>query len=108
MPGTGKKPPPPTPEEILNEKFRMLSTFARGTAHDLNNILTSIAGNISLAMVYTDSDPAGVKKKLEDAEAALERAKEFTSNLVEMTKTTPAPKMETSISTLLKSITSNL
>jgi hypothetical protein len=72
--------------DSLDDKFRTLSTFARGTAHDLNNILTGVSGNISLALDYVGSDAAAVKQKLEDAEKSLIKAKDFIASLITVTE----------------------
>lgn len=41
-----------TIEELKNQKQDLLGIFVSSTAHDLNNILTGIIGNISLAKNY--------------------------------------------------------
>src|SRR5271169_3085666 len=50
-----------------------------GIAHDFNNILMSILGNISLARVGPQDK---ISKRLDEAEAAVLRAKDLTQRLL--------------------------
>ena len=83
--------------ELITRKFEALNAFARGAAHDINNILTSLAGNITLAQMYAESDPTVCLSKLAECVIALERAKKFTSNMVALTHGEPTLKFATSI-----------
>ncbi|MCJ7685166.1 MAG: ATP-binding protein, partial [Desulfobacteraceae bacterium] len=73
-------------EEIIrNQKLESLGILAGGLAHDFNNILTTIMGNISLAKMDADrgSDQYEV---LEEAEKASLRATHLTKQLLTFAK----------------------
>ena len=64
-------------------KLESLSVFAGGLAHDFNNILTSILGNIDMARDGADPESALM---LSDAENAVQRAKRLTDQLLTFAK----------------------
>jgi signal transduction histidine kinase/CheY-like chemotaxis protein len=70
-------------EERLRQtqKLESLGILAGGIAHDFNNLLTGILGNISLAL---DREPSSstIRKYLEDAVQASERAADLTRQLL--------------------------
>lgn len=79
-------------EEIVEEQVRVfesLEVFAAGLAHELNNILTGIMGNLHLALENGArrgrSDPA----LLEGAYAASLRVREVTRELFQMSRGEP-------------------
>ncbi|HTX72844.1 MAG TPA: ATP-binding protein, partial [Rectinemataceae bacterium] len=73
-------------EELLKtSKIESLGIFAGGIAHDFNNLLTSIIGNISLAKLDSERDPA-VHSILTEAENASLRAKDLTIQLLTFSK----------------------
>lgn len=67
------------------QRLESLGILAGGIAHDFNNILTAILGSISLAKYYEteNKDLLGI---LTDAEAASNRAKELTHQLLTFAK----------------------
>lgn len=67
------------------QRIESLGILAGGIAHDFNNILTAILGSISLAKYYEteNKDLLGI---LTDAEAASNRAKELTHQLLTFAK----------------------
>ena len=72
-------------EELLKvEKLESISVLAGGIAHDLNNLLTGVMGNISLARLYEES----VKKdeRLAEAEKASMRIRGLTHQLLTFSK----------------------
>ncbi len=74
------------------QKLEAIGTLAGGIAHDYNNLLSVIMGNITLAK----EDAAGNKEVelyLENAEVALSRAQDLTSLLITFSKG-GAPVME--------------
>lgn len=72
-------------QELLKiEKLESLGVLAGGIAHDLNNYLTGIVGNIGLAKMF--ADPAEKDKRLEIAEADAMRVKELTQRLLTFSK----------------------
>lgn len=72
-------------ELLVREKLESLGTLAGGLAHNFNNVLTALLGNIQLArMVLQPEDQAG--RYLDEALKAGERAKELTTQLVVFAK----------------------
>jgi len=68
-------------ELIRTEKLESIGILAGGLAHDFNNILTSILGNISLAKIDLESDDE-TYALLNDAEKASQRAQKLTHQLL--------------------------
>ncbi|GFO53173.1 hypothetical protein GMSM_01800 [Geomonas sp. Red276] len=68
-------------EMILSQKLKSLGVLAGGLAHDFNNIMTGVLGNISFAQTSL-SDPAKVATCLAQAEKASLRAVELTRQLL--------------------------
>lgn len=62
------------------ERLEGLSTLARGTAHEFNNLLTTIQGNVALASEELEGSPLG--EGLEGAMTATERAAELVQQLL--------------------------
>jgi PAS domain S-box-containing protein len=69
-------------------KMEAVSSLASGFAHDFNNILTAILGNISLAMddIPPDSEPANL---LRAAEESTLRGKDITDKMLALAKSGP-------------------
>jgi PAS domain S-box-containing protein len=63
------------------QKFESLGFLAGGVAHNLNNLLVGILGNVSLALESPDL-PADLAALLDDAVAASERAAALTAQLL--------------------------
>lgn len=66
------------------EKLESIGVLAGGIAHDLNNFLTGIVGNISLAMMYDDSREKDMR--LAEAEKACMQVKDLTHQLLTFSK----------------------
>ncbi len=72
-------------EELLKiEKLESIGVLAGGIAHDLNNLLTAIVGNISLARMH--QNPADKDRRLVEAEEASMRVKGLTQLLLTFSK----------------------
>jgi PAS domain S-box-containing protein len=67
------------------QKLESLGNLASGLAHDYNNILTSVIGNISLAKMKGNS-PEEIHEYLEEAEKGLARATGLTQRLVSFSR----------------------
>ena len=68
-------------QELLKaQKLESVSVLTGGIAHDLNNLMTAIMGNISLARMY--NDPAEKIRGLEKAESASRMVKELIQQLL--------------------------
>lgn len=73
-------------EEMLKvEKLESIGVLAGGLAHDFNNILTAIIGNIALGKQLADQD-SGIYRKLEEIERASFRARDLTQQLLTFAK----------------------
>ena len=64
-----------------NQEFESLSVFASGIAHEYNNLLTAIIGNLALAKMYAKPGYE-VYDVLAEAEKASLRAKDLTFQLL--------------------------
>lgn len=72
-------------EELFKtQKFESISVFAGGIAHDLNNLLTGVMGNISLARRH--ENPADRDEKLAEAERESMRIRDLTHQLLTFAK----------------------
>ncbi len=72
-------------EALKADKLESLGILAGGLAHDFNNILTGILGNISLAKMHSESSMP-VHDRLLAAEKASMRAKDLTQQLLTFSK----------------------
>lgn len=69
-------------EDLLKtQKLESLGVLAGGLAHDFNNILTAIIGNVSLAKMYAKPGDE-ITKRLTETEIACFRAKHITQRLL--------------------------
>lgn len=73
-------------QEMLRvEKLKSLTFLAGGIAHDFNNMLTGIMANVSLAQMGVGGEQ-GVRRSLEQAERACQRARDLTRQLMSFAK----------------------
>ncbi len=72
-------------ERYKRERLESIALLAGGIAHDYNNILTSILGNINLIQVYPNLDPE-LEEYVDDLEIATKQAKNLTNQLLTFTK----------------------
>ena len=74
-------------ERLTTSKLESLGTLAGGIAHDLNNILTVISGNIGLAQLEAPSDHSGnLLSFLAKAGQAAQHAARLSSQLLTFSK----------------------
>jgi PAS domain S-box-containing protein len=89
-------------EDLLRTlKLDSLGTLAGGLAHDFNNILTAVLGNINLAAVLVPPDSKALPRLVE-AEKATLRAKELTQQLLTFSKGGTPVRRTASIADLLR------
>ncbi|UCF83777.1 MAG: response regulator [Desulfobacteraceae bacterium] len=94
-----------TEEELLKvKKLESIAALSGGIAHDYNNLLTSIMGNISLAQTYLEPDHE-VFALLDEAQHASMLAKDLTQKLITFSKGGAPIKKPASISDLTKRAT---
>jgi two-component system, cell cycle sensor histidine kinase and response regulator CckA len=88
-------------ERLTTSKLESLGTLAGGIAHDLNNILTVISGNIGLAQIETPSDSGGLHSFLSKAGHAAQHAAHLSSQLLTFSKGGAPLKRVASVANLL-------
>jgi signal transduction histidine kinase len=86
------------------KKMEAVGTLAGGLAHDFNNILMAIMGNISLAQMHTNRNDK-VFKFLDETEKALMRGRDLTQKFIIFSKGGELERKVTAISDLIKSTT---
>ena len=73
-------------ERLTTSKLESLGTLAGGIAHDLNNILTVISGNIGLAQIEAPGDGGTLLSFLSKAGQAAQHAAHLSSQLLTFSK----------------------
>src|SRR5207237_5549565 len=69
-------------ERLTTGKLESLGTLAGGIAHDLNNLLTVISGNIGLAQIEAPGSPANLLSFLSRAGEAAQQAAQLSNQLL--------------------------
>jgi len=89
-------------EDVMKAtKLESIGIFAGGVAHDFNNILTIVLGNLSLAKMFLTGDE-NIQKRLDKAEKAALRAKDLTQQLLMFSKEGMPIKKISSIKELIE------
>src|SRR5207302_6759954 len=88
-------------ERLTTSKLESLGTLAGGIAHDLNNILTVISGNIGLAQIEAPSDAGSLLSVLSKAGQAAQHAAHLSRQLPTFSKGGAPIKRVSSIADLL-------
>jgi PAS domain S-box-containing protein len=73
-------------ETLTTSKLESLGTLAGGIAHDLNNILTVISGNIGLAQIEASPNATGLLSSLSKAARAAQHAAQLSNQLLTFSK----------------------
>src|SRR3954466_15068200 len=89
-------------ERLTTSKLESLGTLAGGIAHDLNNILTFISGNIGLAQIEAPADSGSLLGFLSKAGQAAQHAAHLSSQLLTFSKGGAPLKKVVSIGELLE------
>ena len=89
-------------ERLTTSKLESLGTLAGGIAHDLNNILTVISGNIGLAQIEAPSDCGSLLSFLSRAGQAAQHAAHLSSQLLTFSKGGAPLKKVVSVGQLLE------
>ena len=92
-------------ERLTTSKLESLGTLAGGIAHDLNNILTVISGNIGLAQLEAAPDASTVHSFLGKAGAAAQTAAHLSSQLLTFSKGGAPIKQIATLSDLVRQAT---
>lgn len=88
-------------DRLTTGKLESLGTLAGGIAHDLNNILTVISGNIGLAQLEAPEDSKGLLGCLSKAGQAAQQAAHLSSQLLTFSKGGSPVKKVVGLSPLL-------
>jgi two-component system cell cycle sensor histidine kinase/response regulator CckA len=88
-------------KRLTTSKLESLGTLAGGLAHDLNNILTVISGNIGLAQIEAPADARNLLAHLGKAGQAAQHAARLSGQLLTFSKGGSPLKRVTSIRELL-------
>ena len=83
-----------------SKKFESISTLAGGVAHDFNNTLSTVIGNINLAQVSCPETETDIQKYLAIAEKGVMQAKEISSRLITFARGGKPIKTKTDIAAL--------
>jgi PAS domain S-box-containing protein len=89
-------------ERLTTDKLESLGTLAGGIAHDLNNILTVISGNIGLAQLEAPNDSGNLLPFLARAGQAAQHAARLSSQLLTFSKGGAPLKKVASVADLLR------
>ena len=73
-------------ERLTTSKLESLGTLAGGIAHDLNNILTVISGNIGVAQIEAPVNATGLLSSLSKAAHAAQHAAQLSNQLLTFSK----------------------
>jgi two-component system cell cycle sensor histidine kinase/response regulator CckA len=73
-------------ERLTTRKLESLGTLAGGIAHDLNNILTVISGNIGLAQIEAPANSTNLLSSLSKAAHAAQHAAQLSNQLLTFSK----------------------
>jgi two-component system, cell cycle sensor histidine kinase and response regulator CckA len=92
-------------ERLTTSKLESLGTLAGGIAHDLNNILTVIAGNIGLAQIETPENATHLHSFLSRAGQAAQHAAQLSNQLLTFSKGGTPLKRVASISKIIRQAT---
>ena len=86
---------------IQSQKMEPLGTLAGGVAHDFNNQLTTILGNVRIAREETPADREGVHECLSDLERAAEHCARLTHGLLAFARRAPMKKRALAVEPLI-------
>jgi two-component system cell cycle sensor histidine kinase/response regulator CckA len=89
-------------KRLTTSKLESLGTLAGGIAHDLNNILTVISGNIGLAQIEAPASASSLLSHLAKAGQAAQHAARLSGQLLTFSKGGSPLKRVTSIAELLR------
>lgn len=73
-------------ERMKTQKLESIALLAGGIAHDYNNLLTAVLGNLSLAQMSMQDTPDEVPGLLHEVESAANRARDLTRQLLTFAK----------------------
>ncbi len=91
-------------EQILKaQKMEAIGLLASGVAHDFNNVLTTILGNVHLALLETP-EGAVVHEELEHIEIAAKRARNLVGQILSFARRKPGRPVDVSLVDVIKEV----
>ncbi|HRX15182.1 MAG TPA: response regulator [Spirochaetota bacterium] len=68
-------------EKLKNRKMESMSKLARGLAHDFNNILTGVIGNVSMLRMIMETTEPPVQEIINEIEKSSNRARDLANQI---------------------------
>ena len=87
---------------LQSQKLEALGKLTGGVAHDFNNVLQIISGNLQLLQLTLDDDPLAAKR-IASASAAVERGAKLSAQLLAFARRQPLKPLVTDLAQLLRS-----
>ncbi|UQV43892.1 PAS domain S-box protein [Janthinobacterium lividum] len=86
---------------LQSQKLEALGKLTGGVAHDFNNVLQIISGNLQLLQLRLDDDPQAAKR-IASASAAVERGAKLAAQLLAFARRQPLKPLVTDLAQLLR------
>ncbi|MDN2714050.1 PAS domain S-box protein [Janthinobacterium sp. SUN120] len=86
---------------LQSQKLEALGKLTGGVAHDFNNVLQIISGNLQLLQLGLDNDPLAAKR-IASASAAVERGAKLSAQLLAFARRQPLKPLVTDLAQLLR------
>ena len=87
---------------LQSQKLEALGKLTGGVAHDFNNVLQIISGNLQLLQITMGSDPQAAKR-IASSSAAVERGAKLSAQLLAFARRQPLKPLVTDLKALLRS-----
>jgi PAS domain S-box-containing protein len=87
---------------LQSQKLEALGKLTGGVAHDFNNVLQIISGNLQLLQMTLDGDPLAAKR-IASASSAVERGAKLSAQLLAFARRQPLKPLVTDLAQLLRS-----
>ena len=87
---------------LQSQKLEALGKLTGGVAHDFNNVLQIISGNLQLLQLGLDGDPLAARR-IASASAAVERGAKLSAQLLAFARRQPLKPLVTDLAQLLRS-----
>lgn len=92
-----------TKEQLARSaRIALLGELAAGIAHEINNILTPVTGNLSILLMDRDSLPKKVVERLELIEASLVKASSMLQQVLDLSRKKPGKRESMDITDILE------
>ena len=88
---------------LQSQKLEALGKLTGGVAHDFNNVLQIISGNLQLLQMTLGDDPAAAKR-IASSSAAVERGAKLSAQLLAFARRQPLKPLVTDLAHLLRSM----